>query len=514
MITRNNSVMSKYKILSKNNYKYNNYILTTIREKDIEKIRIWRNKQINILRQSKIITKQEQIDYYNQNIKKLFIKKNPESILFSIIQNQKCIGYGGFVHIDWNNMRAEISFLIEPKRMNQGLYKKDFSEFLNIILKIGFDEIKFNKLTTETFNIRPETIKILENKNFKKEGMFIEHVKIKDKFVNSILHGILKKDIYEKNNCQLNILITSISKKIPLINSVKKSGSRINNNVKIFGGDSDNTCIGKYFIDEFWHMPKLEKLSIIKLIDYCKKKKISVIIPTRDGELLFYAKNKSTLNKNKISVMISSEKTVSMCLNKLRFYKKLNAYGFPVIKTTSKISDLNCKKIVVKENYGSGSQNIGLNLDRNSAIIYSKKLENPIFQPYVKGEEFSVDLYINKNGKLMGSVIRKRNLVTNGESQISEVIENKKIEKICFKITEKIKFYGHIIFQIIIDEKNRVKIIECNCRFGGASTLSLVSGLDSFYWFLLESQKHNLEKHSFIKIKYKKQIRYPKDLII
>ena len=141
-------------------------------------------------------------------------------------------------------------------------------------------------------------------------------------------------------------------------------------------------------------------------------------------------------------------------------------------------------------------------------------MENPIFQPYITGKEFSVDLYLDKNGKSKGCIVRRRDLIENGESQISTVIENKKIEKICLEIVKKIKFHGHIVFQIILDKKNKVNIIECNCRFGGASTLSLASGLDSFYWFLLEVKKQDLNKQPFLSTSNKKQIRYHKDLII
>ena len=314
-------LMTKYKILSKNHYKYNNYILCTIREKDIEKIRLWRNNQINILRQNKPISKKEQINYYNEKIKSSLTKKEPDLILFSFLLNQKCIGYGGFVHIDWKNKRAELSFLTNPIRMNKRVYEKDFNLFLDIIFKIGFKELGFNKLTTETFDIRPKTISILEEKGFKKEGLLKEHVRINSKYLNSIIHGILKKDIQKTNKKKFNILVTSISKKVPLLDSIKNAGLRISDDIKIIGGDSNKLCIGKYFVDEFWHMPLLKKLSIKELIDFCKKKKISVIIPTRDAELIFFAKNISILNKNKISVMVSSEKTIKLCNNNLIFTK-------------------------------------------------------------------------------------------------------------------------------------------------------------------------------------------------
>ena len=481
----------------------------------MESIRKWRNEQIDILRQNKPLTKDEQSKYYHQVIKKSFYEKKPEMILFSFLIKNNCIGYGGFVHIDWNSKKAELSIILDTNRTKkQEIHKKEFSIFLKIILNIGFEQILFNKISAETFDIRPTTIKILEENGFNCEGRLKSHVKIKNKYKDSLIHGLLKEEFIKKDY-SINILITSVSKKIPLIKSLRNSTNKINKKIRIIGADSNKECIGKFFVDVFWNWPKLEKISIKEIISFCKTKKITVIIPTRDDELLFFAKHKKILEKNNISVMISNENTVRISVDKLLFYKKLNVMKLPVIKTTKKIEEIKSTKFVAKERFGSGSNRVGINLTKNKAIVYAKKLTKPIFQPYIKGTEFSVDLYVAKNRKVKGCIVRKRNLIVNGEAQISETVKNSKIERMCIKIAEALKFFGHIVIQIIVDKDNQIHIIECNCRFGGASTLSIDMGLDSFYWFLLETQKNKLDKYGFIRKEIdKKQIRYTTDLII
>ena len=69
-----------------------------------------------------------------------------------------------------------------------------------------------------------------------------------------------------------NVLITSISKKVPLIKAVSSGVQKVSASSKIFGADVDATCIGRYFVDVFWHMPKLNALRIEDLIAYCKIK--------------------------------------------------------------------------------------------------------------------------------------------------------------------------------------------------------------------------------------------------
>jgi carbamoyl-phosphate synthase large subunit len=74
---------------------------------------------------------------------------------------------------------------------------------------------------------------------------------------------------------------------------------------------------------------------------------------------------------------------------------------------------------------------------------------------------------------------------------------------------------GHAVIQVIKDNFNNYHIIECNARFGGASTLAIASGLDSFYWFILESMGENIDKYPFLRVENEiRQIRYKKDMIL
>jgi len=314
---------------------------------------------------------------------------------------------------------------------------------------------------------------------------------------------------------EINVLVTSISKKVSLLKSLKKANKKLGNAGKIIGADANEQIIGKHFVDIFWKMPKLQTLQIRKLIEFCKKNSISCIIPTRDGELEFFAKNKNILQKNNIQVMISNLESVKNCLDKIKFFKVTKKLGFPTIQTTKNIAVLHCKKFVVKERFGAGARNIGLELTKEEAFHHSKHLHHPIFQPYIDGREFSIDLYVGKNGKTHGTVARTRDLVVNGESQISQTIREPVLESVCSNLSEKLNLYGHIIIQALKDNNNGIHIIECNNRFGGASSLSQKVGLDSFYWFLIETLGKDLSQHPFVRSKIeKKQIRHPDDLIL
>jgi hypothetical protein len=97
---KNNKVFYDF-FLKNQTYSLDDYTITPLRFQDITLIRKWRNSQIIVLRQKKPLTVKQQLSYFKTVIKKSFNSKKPEVILFSFILNKSCIGYGGFVHIDW-----------------------------------------------------------------------------------------------------------------------------------------------------------------------------------------------------------------------------------------------------------------------------------------------------------------------------------------------------------------------------------------------------------------------------
>lgn len=309
-----------------------------------------------------------------------------------------------------------------------------------------------------------------------------------------------------------NVLITSISKKIPLIKAVEKGVKKNSSDIIIYGGDVDDNCLGKYFVDSFWKMPKLNILTPDDLLKYCKENNIGLIIPTRDGELEYFSSLKKKFKDSGIHVMVSEIDSIVNCIDKLKF---ANLENIKAIPASNNIDNILSERIVIKEQFGAGTKSMGVNLNKVEALIHASKLKNPIFQEFIEGDEISVDAYITSENEIKGIIMRKRVLVVEGESQITSTFLNQNLENVLKNIIASLNLYGHIILQAFIDKNKDIHIIECNARFGGASTISLQAGLDSFYWIYLESQGVSLKDYPFIQLKSEiTQIRHSKDFYI
>lgn len=182
-----------YKCLTKNEFIVNDYSIKPIERSCIEPIRIWRNKQMDVLRQKNIITSQQQSNYFEKNVWPLYNDIQPNQLLFSYYKKDEFIGYGGLVNISWEDQRAEMSFLINPSYTQpDDLYDELFSSFISLIKKVVFDHLKFHKLFTETYAHRTFHISILEKNGFILDGILRDHIIINGKFTNSLMHSILK----------------------------------------------------------------------------------------------------------------------------------------------------------------------------------------------------------------------------------------------------------------------------------------------------------------------------------
>jgi carbamoyl-phosphate synthase large subunit len=310
-----------------------------------------------------------------------------------------------------------------------------------------------------------------------------------------------------------NVLVTSISNKIPMLKAIKHAVLKVGSKTTVIGADSQPDALGRNFVDQYWQMPHTSDENKNVIVEFIKKNNVRAVIPARDGELIFWSNLKQDLPDT--SILVSNAPSVKLCLDKLLLYKELHGRGFPVIHTTENIHDLSSvERVVVKERFGAGSVNMLLNVSKQEATAYALKLSRPIFQPFIDGTEYSVDVYVSKDGKAKGGIVRRRDVVVSGESQITTTVDKADLLDLGIRVSETLKLYGHVVLQVI-QQGNTSYIVECNCRFGGASTLSVSAGLDSFYWFLLESIGVDISEYPFLPSKTtKRQIRFPEDLIL
>ncbi len=312
----------------------------------------------------------------------------------------------------------------------------------------------------------------------------------------------------------VNILITSAARKAPLVRATKAAAARAVPGAAIIAGDIDPLAPARYVADGFWQMPRLADVTPQALLDDCRDRGIGTVLPTRDGELPFWAGAKALFAEAGVDVIISSPESVERCLDKLAFARFGAAQGLPFIPAAASLDELDGETFVVKERFGAGSRSIGIDLPRAAALKHAQSLEAPVFQPFEAGVEISIDAWMDRTGAPRGVVLRRRDRVVGGESQITTTFRDAALEAASLDVLRALDLRGPAVMQAIVPPAGGLRVIECNCRFGGASTASIAAGLDMLYWSLTE--RHSPEAApAFHRIEGElRQVRLPEDVIL
>jgi Acetyltransferase (GNAT) domain len=187
--------MRKYKCLPVKKYSLNEFSLLPIRDEDKYTIMKWRNEQIDILRQKEPLTKEKQELYFSNVVDKLFEQEKPDQLLFSFLENDILIGYGGLVHIDWESRNAEVSFItVNDGKNNKQGFINDWRTFLVILKQIAGQELNFVKIYTYAYDLRPLVFRALEESNFQEEARLKNHIFINGNFYDVVMHAFFLKD--------------------------------------------------------------------------------------------------------------------------------------------------------------------------------------------------------------------------------------------------------------------------------------------------------------------------------
>ena len=285
--------------------------------------------------------------------------------------------------------------------------------------------------------------------------------------------------------------------------------------------DIKDHCVGKYMADAFYLLPPPESPDYIKVLkEIVAKEQISVILPQTTREIEFYSKNKNLLTELDINVIVSEYSGIQRANDKYLIIKACENVGIPypeyfLIKSIdglkNAINKLGYpkKKVVVKPRFSNGLRGVrvlteeglsfynyinekpgGLNIDLDNFLnIFSNVLPSEfpelLVTEYMPGEEYSIDMFRNKNGTVV--IPRLRRNIRSGISFDTEV-DLSKSELVTYSklLAEHLDLKFCFGFQFKFDENGIPKILESNPRVQGTMVASLFAGFNMIYYSVKE----------------------------
>jgi len=258
----------------------------------------------------------------------------------------------------------------------------------------------------------------------------------------------------------------------------------------IVSTDSNSLSAG-FFLSDFYYLipPYDDKFFIEKLLKIIKEQNIKVLMPSSGFDIYGYSNNYDLIVEYGAIPIVSRRKVLEICKDKLLSYKFLSN-KFPFAFTCEYYEKIDTFPLIAKPRFGKGSTNIIKIEDKLDLEYVLSKFKNMIFQEYLPGTEYSVDVLCDLTEKPIMAIPRIRIDTKAGISVKGKIKRDFMIENLCKKTAETLGIKGPCCIQLKESENGELKIIEINPRFGGGTIFTTLAGAN-FPAMLLEMVSNN-----------------------
>lgn len=275
----------------------------------------------------------------------------------------------------------------------------------------------------------------------------------------------------------MNVLITSASSKVLLVRAFQAAVHPLGG--KVIAADIAPDCPALVAADDAFILPRSDDPSFGEtLARLCRREGIGLVVPTRDGELHSLAALVPTLAGSGTKVLVASAATLDLCGDKRKFNRFCLDHGFAIARlhATDHIPPF---PVFIRPATGAGGAGARPIDDLATWQALGDAREGLIVQDVVDAPEYTIDALLDFNGRPLQAVARRRLAVRNGEAYKSRVDTVDDLATMALDLCAKLGCVGHNVVQAFYRPENGPRFIEVNPRFGGASNLSIVAGLES-----------------------------------
>ena len=245
---------------------------------------------------------------------------------------------------------------------------------------------------------------------------------------------------------------------------------------KIIATDSNSLCAGFFMADANEVIPEADDHSFAdRLFKIVKKYQVEVLMPSSGFDIYPYSENRKQLQEIGAQAIVSDRDKLEICRDKMLTFQTLGS-RFVLPFTTAEANKIDGFPVLAKPRFGKGSRGI-VKIDDESDLKYIlSKRDDLVFQEYLPGTEYTVDVLSDLNGKPLMAVPRIRMQTRAGISTKGRVLKDASLEIDCMKIAENIGIRGPCCMQMKESGDGRLKLIEVNPRMGGGTIFTTLAG--------------------------------------
>lgn len=296
-------------------------------------------------------------------------------------------------------------------------------------------------------------------------------------------------------------MITSAGRRGGLVGCFRAAAERLGHGLTVVAGDlQPDLSAACGLADIAVALPPCDDPAYAQtVLDVARQHNVRMVVPTIDPELQPLAQAAERFAAEGIFVHVSDTPTIHIARDKARTAEAFARAGVPVPRTVDEAAlraDPDCLDWPVFAKPAGGSASRGLARFSHPDDLPKAFPEPMIFQDDLRGEEFTINMFVDQSGVLKCVIPHRRLAVRAGEVDKGQTTRREDLTKIAHQITRALPgLRGVACFQIIDDARHGPRVFEINARFGGGYPLADHAGAQFAQWLLEERLGRRCSAH-------------------
>jgi len=267
------------------------------------------------------------------------------------------------------------------------------------------------------------------------------------------------------------VLFTCAGRRVDIVSAFSRAGATT------IAVDTSALAPTLYHADHFRLVPRIDDRGYVPaLADLVAEHDVRLVVPLTDLDQVQLARRRDELGA---AVLLPPADVVERVNDKYRAHEFFEANGIhsPASWLPDVLPDDVEYPVLVKARHGFGSQGIYRADDRAHLEFFLEYAHGPSFvQRCCRGEEFSIDVFCDFEGRCLNAIPRTMIESRGGESIKGMTIKDWDLINYGAKVAETLGLAGPANIQCFREPDGRHEVTDVNPRFGGAFPLPLAAG--------------------------------------
>ena len=289
------------------------------------------------------------------------------------------------------------------------------------------------------------------------------------------------------------VLVSSAGRRVELLRAFREALADLGLEGRVLAADRSWYSSAGHSADAHFAVPSCDRPEFVpRMVELCAEQHVDLVVPTIDTELPVLAAARDEFAAVGATIAVSAPAVVEIAGDKVATHSWLTAHGFPTVRQST-LAEVRAGgrcwpfPLVVKPRFGSAAKGVAVVTDAKELDVAARAGE-VVVQTVAEGDEYTVDALVDRAGRWVCAVPRRRLEVRAGEVAKAVTVHSPVLERLAAEICEALPgAYGALAIQVFAGEGfTDPTVIELNARFGGGFPLSRQAGADFPRWILEE----------------------------